>query len=148
MRDDYAILINKNWNEIMPIAALDVADGPKRLINKKYKNSILLWPDGLVEAIQVINIKGPYGNGWYRKLLSILNSNWSVEVVVDKKDLFFSEIKILVIESLKHDKHKGDFFDFTQPLSVVLQKLAITTSVQEIFSVLEVNEKDNLLDVF
>lgn len=147
MRCDYAILINSNSKEIMPIAALDIADGPKRSLNNKYKDSLLLWPDGLVEVIKRIDVKGPYGNSWYGKLFSILNSNWSVDVITEKKDFSFDEIKSLITINLKDDKHKSIFFEFTKPVDEIIGEVSNATSIEEVFNILKVNDEGEYLDV-
>lgn len=147
MRCDYAILINSNSKEIMPIAALDIADGPKRSLNNKYKDSLLLWPDGLVEVIKRIDVKGAYGNSWYGKLFSVLNSNWLVDVITEKKDLSLDEIKSLITISLKDDKHKSMFFEFTKSVDEIISEVSKAASIEEIFSILEVNDEGEFLDV-
>ena len=66
MNNKIAILINNKSKLVMPVNtdAFSVADGPKRKINERYVDSLVLYPDGNLFVIKKIDVKGLHGTSF------------------------------------------------------------------------------------
>jgi hypothetical protein len=147
MSDEVVILIISNSNLVIPIHidAFTVADGPKNRINEKYIGSLVLYPDGSVFVIKKIIVKGLYGNSFFSKFFSFLNSNWEIEVRREKIELTFGNLIDCVVSNLNNKSISFFNIDISQAEAIKLVRCV--KSVEDLFKVLNVNDNEDFLDV-
>jgi hypothetical protein len=146
MNEDAAILILNNSKMAIPIHtdALHVADGPKRKIEKKYVNSLLVFANGNTFIVKDIVVTGLYGESLVAKFISLLNSNWKITVNLVKQNVSIEEIKLRISSCLNEES--GLFFNLNVSPEKVPKLLSDAKSFADIFYILNVND-DDLLDV-
>jgi hypothetical protein len=147
MSNTVAILIIDKSKLVIPIDthALTVADGPKRKINERYVDSLILYPDGNIFIIKKIDIIGLHGKSFLSKLFSLLNSNWEIEVVKEKVDFTLGDLIQKVISNLNEESLS--YFNEKITLDKAIQSLRQVKSIDELFRVLKVDPQGEYLDV-
>lgn len=131
----------------MPINtdAFSVADGPKRTINERHVDSLILYPDGNIFVIKKIDIKGLHGTSFLSKLFSLLNSNWQVEVIKEKVELPLDQLIQQVIENL--NENSLSFFNEDMSVTEAIKLVNQIKSADELFNALKVHHQSEYLDV-
>lgn len=147
MKNTVAILIIDKSKLVMPIDthALTVADGPKRKINQRYIDSLILYPDGNIFVIKKIEIIGLHGKSFLSKLFSLLNSNWEIEVVTEKVDLILDDLIQKIISNLNEESLS--YFNEKIMLDKAIHSIRQVKSIDELFSALKVDQHGEYLDV-
>lgn len=118
-------------------------------LNQEYKGAIILWSDGQQRTIKEIKNNGLKGNTVLQKLHSALFGVISINVTFsENNDLSLSELKKIIIDNLTLDQKLPEpFFDLTQPLDLICEKILEIHSVQELFNVIDLPPLDECLDI-
>lgn len=142
-----ALLVLPQEGVAIPVStcAFYAAQSSRRAL-QKYIGGILIYRSGETRRIEKISVNGPLGKSFWRKILSILTSAWSISTqVTDPLNLGLDDIKQLVADNLINSNVYLDVENLQAPD----MKAAIfqASNVGEIFDLLQMPAPDDALDV-
>lgn len=143
-------MILENEKAIIPLSSTAfVATQSSRRLLERYLGALVIDKDGHVSRIARIEIDGPWGQSFARKVLSVLTGARAVEVHFQPSaKIGLVELKGLICEYLRFDQERGDpYLPQMEPLDVVTKKIEAASSTLEIFKAINVPEPDDALDV-
>ena len=147
INDQSGLLLSADHGSAIPIAtrAFSVAQGSKGAIKKRNIGSILVLNDGrCLEVVNIIFLR-LYGENFLRRVISLFTSAYKIRVVFKPAELNFGDVRAAVIASLLKESMGGDgYFSQSSNLENVLPALERSTTIAELFRVLELDEEDQL----
>lgn len=148
--NDVGLLIMPEQKTIIPVAlsAFQVTQSSRKKL-RGYIGTLLVNKDGSVLRIKSIQLREVWGTSVSRKLLSALTGARRVEVKWDDgQSLGLDYIKQLVSECILHDNQQVDpYLPQKAPIDKVIDKVNKSSSIPEIFRVIEIPSASDSLDV-
>lgn len=95
------LLLLPTKREMYPLntAAFTRAQNSRRKLSSDYRDALILDRDGVLRQIERIDVLGPWGDSFARKLLSRLTDAWSIDVRLSEPlPRSLDEIKQLLID--------------------------------------------------
>jgi hypothetical protein len=138
--------------KMLPVSsfAFGVSSGPKRRVERMYKDSLIIYCDGAVRKIGQVNFLGYYGTTIGRRLLSAANGGIRRITVdlVDQPQAKLADIKSMLKKGLQEDRKLAEpFFDASDPLPDVNQRIDAAGNCAEIFEALRMPPPEDALDI-
>ena len=129
--------------------ALTRAQASQRELADGYGDALLLDRDGSLRRIEQIAILGPWGDSFGRKLLSRLTGAWRVSVQLSQPlPWSIEELKMTLAECISASGGlHGSEPQEEQGKSELVAAILVSSSVLEIFNVLDLPPPDDALDV-
>lgn len=145
------LLLLPNKKEMYPLntAALTRAQNSRRRLSSDYRDALILDRDGMLRRIERIEVLGPWGNSFARKLLSRLTDAWNVKVYLSEPlPRSLDQVKQLLIDCLESRQTIDSLqleSEAARALFVNSVRSALNTS--ELFDLLKLPAPDDALDV-
>ncbi len=99
---------------LLPVyeGALGTAEGWPWSIRRTYMGALLIRATGEVKRVSHVKISGPHGTSLPSRILSVLNSNWAVSLLLAQVESNNAELAAAALEGLKLDRSSGrNLFD-------------------------------------
>ena len=139
------MLLLPQRKELFPLstAALSQAQAPREKLEQDYRDAYLLDADGSLCRIERVEVLGPFGDSWARRLLSRVTQGWRIRVTLSAPlDWDLERVRLLVLDCFVAP---GD--EEALPLAEVARDLRAATSAAALFSALRVPPPEEALDV-
>jgi hypothetical protein len=138
--------------KLLPVStfAFGVSSGPKRRVEQRYKDSLIIYRDGTVKKIGRINFLGYWGATFGRRMLSAINGGIRRVALdlTDQPQIKLDDIKSILRKGLAEDRKLAEpFFDASEPLPEVMRRIDTAINNAEIFDALQVPSPENALDI-
>ena len=107
------VLIDKTEEKLIPINAFffEVAQFLREeKLNEKYKGSLVLYPSGEILEITQVKVLGYFGEGFFSKMLSLVNATYNIQVDFAEASESFDAIKSMAQTYLVNDQATGTFY--------------------------------------
>lgn len=150
-KEESVLLLMPRTKLVIPLstAAFGVAQGPKRKLSQKYKDSLVLFRTGALKRIKKISAIGPYGTGFIRRLVSILTSTWTISTELEPCGQTSSgDFGPLLSAYIRTDSELPEpFLSISGSVEETLEKVANARNAEEVFSIIAVPPTEDCLDV-
>jgi len=117
----------------------------EKKLNKKYKGNLVIYPSGDVKEIAHIKILGYFGESFFKKIFSILNSTFRIDVQLTECKESFHSIKEKAITFIKNDQESDDPFMPIQDENMLVK--SNIESIAQLYSMLKLPNPEDALDV-
>lgn len=144
------VLLLPDRSEMYPLStdALTRAQGSRAKLENFYSNALLLDKDGSLQKIERVEILGPLGDTFGRRILSRLTDAWSIRVHLSGPiKISLQELKDLVLKSSASSMVAENFDYESSELEEIRNSVRSATSVQAMISVLNLPLPSESLDV-
>ena len=141
-------MLDKISEKVIPInnGIFSVAQFAKeRKLNEKYAGNLVVYPTGKVREISKIKILGYYGESLLKKIFSILNSTYTIEVELASAKETPQSIIEKTMAYLKNDLNSEDPYMPMQELDKLSKNR--TDSLAEFYAMLNLPNAEDCLDV-
>lgn len=143
------ILPKKKQIYALSTAALRQAQASRRQLANDYRDALILDRDGTVRRIEQIEVEGPWGETFGRKLLSRLTDGWRIAVPLSQPLTWrFEEVKQLIAECIIADV--DPVFPVLEEASSrreIVRSILAAESAEQIFDILKTPPPEDALDV-
>lgn len=146
---EVALLFIEREKAMIPVnpMAFSVSQQSVGRLNSTYSGALVVYRNGVVQAIDRIEQLGVYGDSMLKKLQSLFVGTHSIQVRFRKEPLSLEQVKHLIASCLPADAERGDpYLPLTQPVNVVMKAVWAATSFEEIFNVLPLPNWEDCLD--
>ncbi len=144
------LLVFPDTKELVPLhpAALTRAQASRHELAHAYRGALVLSPDGL-RRVEGINVLGPYGASFGRRLLSRLTHGWRISVHLSEPlSWTLDELKRLLTDCLEHQTHQADReAGGANSLQEVRAAVEKATGIQAVLDAMGLPPPDEALDV-
>jgi len=131
----------------MSTVALTQAQTPRDELENGYREAYLLDAEGLIRRIEHIEVLGPFGDSWFRKLISRLSNGWRIATrLSDPIEWELDRLKAIILECLGPDFGNADG-DAGANLPQVLADLKGATTPAQVYGALRLPPPEEALDV-
>lgn len=150
-RSETVILLDPS-GILQPVStfAFGVSSGPKRRVEQRYKDSLIIYRDGAVKKIGRINFLGYWGTTLAQRMLSAANGGVR-RIALDltpQPQIKLDEIKSILRNGLPDDRKLVEqFFDASEPLPDVIRRIDTARDCAAIFDALRIPSPENALDI-
>ncbi len=145
------ILLLPDIKQAYPLSTLAFtqAQGSKKKIAASYKQALIVDRNGRFRSFKEIEVLGPLGNSFSRRILSCLTGSWQIRVQLSASlDYSLEEAKRLLIDCMD-SPISADNFDF-ESLSAhqkFIESIRAATSFDTLLQGLVLSAPENSLDL-
>lgn len=83
---------------VLNLAALKRGQATRSELEQGYRDALILYPGGEVRRIERVVVLGPYGDSFWRRLLSRMTDAWEIAVELSAPlDIALGEIKSMML---------------------------------------------------
>ena len=142
------LMLDNTEEKLIPINQLflQVAQYSKQqALNDKYRDNLIIYPNGDVRSIQHVKVLGYFGTGFFTRLLSRVNDTFSIQVELTETEESWDSILARLRTYLANDQASVDPYMPDQP-ACSLDDQAIA-SAEDLYACLNVPASNACLDI-
>lgn len=145
------LLVSERDAEVIPISpmALKMASGSRARVRRRSVGALIMGRRGVVRRIESVEFVGPLGEGAWKRLFSLLNSDWAIAPVLSPPlPLELEAVKALLARCLEVDARRPEpYLAPERGLESMLMGLAAAKTMVEVFEVIRVPPPEDSLDL-
>jgi hypothetical protein len=145
------VLFDAN-GKMLPVSsfAFGVSSGPKRRVERRFMDSLIIYRSGAIKKIGQINFLSYCGTTLGQRLLSAANGGIRRITLdlIDQPQVKLAELKNMLHKGLVEDRKLAEpFFDAADPLPDVIRRIDAAANCADIFEALHMPSPENALDI-
>lgn len=145
------LLLLPSKKEMYPLstAAFTTAQSSRRRLSSNYRDALILDRDGGLRRIERIDVLGPWGDSFARKLLSRLTDTWSIRVHLSEPlPRSLDQIKQLLIDCVAScSEDDGLQLESEAARAQFVSSVRAAASVGELLNLLRLPAPEDALDL-
>lgn len=145
------LLLLPSTKEIYPLstAAFTRAQASRRRLSSDYRDALILDRDGALRQIERIDVLGPWGDSFARKLLSRLTDAWSISVCLSEPlPRSLDQVKEILIDCMASPQSVDNMqLESEGARAQFIASVRAATSAGELLNLMKLPAPDDALDV-